>query len=159
MLGDINKLFVFKSLLTTPNNVLPLHLKQTFPPKIWIFTEGDGIESRLSFKIFSTLIKEVWNSRISIYDLNQPVWESNKPTALENEDFSKIELLTSIGDSVVWFQNENNGSKVTIKAKLYIPSTINIWKKVFTIAFWADKKWAGFWQISLYSVHQVKQKY
>ena len=40
-----------------PSNVLPLHLKQTFPPKIWIFTEGvgDGIESRLSFKIFSTL--------------------------------------------------------------------------------------------------------
>ena len=36
---------------------LPLHLKQTFPPIIWIFTEdeGDGIESRLPFKIFSTL--------------------------------------------------------------------------------------------------------
>ena len=58
LLGDVNKLFVFKSLLTTPSNVLPLHLKQTFPPIIWIFTkgEGDGIESRLSFKIFSTLI-------------------------------------------------------------------------------------------------------
>ena len=39
-----------------PSNVLPLHLKQTFPPIIWIFTEGegDGIESRLPFKIFST---------------------------------------------------------------------------------------------------------
>ena len=48
---------VFKSLLTTPCNVLPLHLKQTFPPIIWIFTEGegDGIKSRLPFKIFSTL--------------------------------------------------------------------------------------------------------
>ena len=33
---------------------------------------------------------------------------------------------------------------------LYIPSTINIWKKVLTKAIWADKKWAGFWQISLY---------
>ena len=32
---------------------------------------------------------------------------------------------------------------------LYIPSTINIWKKVLTKAIWADKKWAGFWQISL----------
>ena len=62
------------------------------------------------------IIKEVRNSRIAIHDLNQPVWEGNKPTALENEDFSKIELLTSIGKSVVWFQNENNGSKVTIKA-------------------------------------------
>ena len=40
-----------------PSNVLPLHLKQTFPPIIWICTEGegDGIESRLPFKIFSTL--------------------------------------------------------------------------------------------------------
>ena len=55
MQGDVNKLFVFKSLLTTPSNVLPLHLKQTFPPIIWIFTEGDGIKSRLPFKIFSTL--------------------------------------------------------------------------------------------------------
>ena len=36
------------------------------------------------------------------------------------------------------------------KAKLYIPSTINIWKKVLTKVIWADKKWAGFWQISLY---------
>ena len=40
-----------------PLNVLPLHLKQTFPFIIWIFTEGegDGIKSRLPFKIFSIL--------------------------------------------------------------------------------------------------------
>ena len=43
-----------------PSNVLPLHLKQTFPPMIWIFTEGDGIESRLPFKIFSTLIIDLF---------------------------------------------------------------------------------------------------
>ena len=57
MLGDVNKFCVFKSLLTTPSNVLTLHLKQIFPAIIWIFTEGegDGIESRLHFKIFSTL--------------------------------------------------------------------------------------------------------
>ena len=54
-MGDANKLFVYKSLLTMPSNVLPLHLKQTFPPIIWIFTEGDGIKSRLPFKIFCTL--------------------------------------------------------------------------------------------------------
>ena len=54
-MGDVNKLFVFKSVLTTPSNILPLHLKKTFPPIISIFTEGDGIESRLPFKIFSTL--------------------------------------------------------------------------------------------------------
>ena len=39
------------------SNVLPLHLKKNLPPIIWIFTkgEGDGIESRLPFNIFSTL--------------------------------------------------------------------------------------------------------
>ena len=34
LLGVVNKLFVFKSLLTTPSNVLPLYLKQIFPPII-----------------------------------------------------------------------------------------------------------------------------
>ena len=33
--------------------------------------------------------------------------------------------------------------------KLYIPNTINVWKKVHTKAIWADKKWTGFWQIRL----------
>ena len=53
--------FVFKSFLTMPSNVLPLHLNQTFPPLILIFTEGgegDGIKSRLSFKIFSILMSK-----------------------------------------------------------------------------------------------------
>ena len=38
---------------------MPLRLKQTFPPIIYIFTEGEGdeIESRLPFKIFSTLLR------------------------------------------------------------------------------------------------------
>ena len=55
--GVVNKLLKTKSLLTSPTNVLPYYLKHTFPPIIWIFTEGegDGIESRLPFKIFSTL--------------------------------------------------------------------------------------------------------
>ena len=52
--GIINKLFVFKSLLTTPSNFLPLHLEQTFPPVTRVFTEGVGIESKLPSKIFST---------------------------------------------------------------------------------------------------------
>ena len=55
-MGDVNKPFVSKTLLTTPRNVLPLHLKQTFPFTIWIFTEGEEIESRLPFTNFSTLI-------------------------------------------------------------------------------------------------------
>ena len=54
----VNKLFVLKTLLIKPSNVLPLHLKQTFPPIIRIFNEGegDGIEFRLPFKIFSTYL-------------------------------------------------------------------------------------------------------
>ena len=33
-LGVVNKLLKTKSLLTSPSNVSPLHLKQTFPPII-----------------------------------------------------------------------------------------------------------------------------
>ena len=57
LLGIVTKLCWTKSLLTKPSNVLPLHLKPTFPLIIWIFTEGEagGIESRLPLKIFSTL--------------------------------------------------------------------------------------------------------
>ena len=32
LLGVVNKLLKTKSMLTMPTNVLPLHLKQTFPP-------------------------------------------------------------------------------------------------------------------------------
>ena len=58
MLGDVNKLFVFKSLLTMPSIILPLHLKQHFLPMIRIFNdgEGDAIKSRLLFKKDSTLM-------------------------------------------------------------------------------------------------------
>ena len=54
-------------MLATPSDVLSLHLKQTFPPKILIFTEGegDGIKSRLPFKIFSTIT----NSKSTIYKI------------------------------------------------------------------------------------------
>jgi hypothetical protein len=56
-LGDVNKLLKTKILPTTTSNVLPLHLKQTFLLIIQILNEGDGIKSRLPFKIFSTLSK------------------------------------------------------------------------------------------------------
>ena len=61
-----------KSLLTTPSNVLPLHLKQTFPPKIWIFTEGesDGIKSRLPFRILFTLLKKMYWRQTCIFFSN-----------------------------------------------------------------------------------------
>ena len=54
-MGNVNTLLNTKSLSTKPSNVLPLHLKQTFPPIVWIFTKGDGIKFRIHFKIFSTL--------------------------------------------------------------------------------------------------------
>ena len=40
---------------------MSLYLKQTLPPIIWIFTEGEGdeIESRLPFKIFFTLLIKI----------------------------------------------------------------------------------------------------
>ena len=59
LMGNVNTLLNTKSVLIMPSNVLLLCLEQTFPPKIWIFTEGedDEIESRLPFKIFFTLKK------------------------------------------------------------------------------------------------------
>ena len=39
MSDDVNNLFVFKSLLTTPSNILPFYLKQTFLLIILIFTK------------------------------------------------------------------------------------------------------------------------
>ena len=52
-----------------PSNVLPLRLKQTVLPIIWIFTEGEGdeIESRLPFKIFSTLKSKAWENVGPLY--------------------------------------------------------------------------------------------
>ena len=57
MLGVVIKLLNTKSLLTMPSKILPLCLKQTFPPIIWVSTEseGDEIKSRLPFTIFLTL--------------------------------------------------------------------------------------------------------
>ena len=59
LLGVVNILLETKRLLTTPGNVLLLHLKQTFLPIIWIFTEieGDEMESRLYSSIFFILMK------------------------------------------------------------------------------------------------------
>ena len=53
----VNKLLKTKSLLTRPSNVLPLHLKQTFPPIIWIFTEGEGdkIKSKFAYLLICHL--------------------------------------------------------------------------------------------------------
>ena len=44
-----------------------VHLKQTFPPIFFIFTEGEGdeIESRLPFKLFFTLKKKSFSALVN----------------------------------------------------------------------------------------------
>ena len=56
MRGDVNKLFVLKKFVDNPQQCFAL---TTFLPIISIFTEGegDGIKSRLPFKIVSTLFR------------------------------------------------------------------------------------------------------
>ena len=60
MLGDDNKFFVFKSLLTMTSNVLPQ--ENVFVHNLsFHWGEGDGIKSRLPFKKFST-----WNEKFTL---------------------------------------------------------------------------------------------
>ena len=86
---------------------VPLHLKQTFPHLIWIFTEseGDGIESRLPFKIFSTLSICMFVFQITKKDsfilCNPRVWQFNAlifPNFLEmKESRIFLDLLPRFG--------------------------------------------------------------
>ena len=56
MLGQ--QTFCFQKFVDNTHQCFSFTPQANFPPLIWIFTEdeGDGIESRLSFKIFSTLL-------------------------------------------------------------------------------------------------------
>ena len=56
----------FKSLMTSPGNVLPYYLlsRQWFEFSLKALMEGDGIESRLSSQFFSTLIGLLQNGII-----------------------------------------------------------------------------------------------
>ena len=65
-------------------------------------------------------------------------------------DFDQIEFDVQQGNKVGPAIILGILERSSMVPKLYIPSTINIWKKVLTKAIWAGKKWAGFWQISLY---------
>jgi hypothetical protein len=69
--------------LTSLSNVLPLHLKQTFPPIIGIFTEGegDGIESRLPLRIFSTLYDSYESKDKMLIKLSSPMKQKEKSKA------------------------------------------------------------------------------
>ena len=84
----------FKGLLTRSSNVLLLHLKQTFPPTILIFTEGDEIESRLPFKIFSTLSMNVLvliqYCRVMVGPSQERVEKKLKPNQSPVNSYSKF---------------------------------------------------------------------
>ena len=61
LLDIVDTLFIFKSLLTTPSNVLPLHLKQIFLPIIWSCRWWDWIQSIfLNLIYFSVVIHLSW---------------------------------------------------------------------------------------------------
>ena len=67
--------------------------------------------------------------------------------------FNYVSMFLSILTIKLIFFNQQSTlvlTKLKYDPKLYIPSTINIWKKVLTKAIYATKKWTGFWQISLY---------
>ena len=49
LFGIVNKPLKTKSLLTSPSNVLPYHLKQISLQIIWILSEGEGIEASWIF--------------------------------------------------------------------------------------------------------------
>ena len=59
-------------------------------------------------------------------------------------DSSEIFLLFSSFFLLFGMQNSK------CRSKLYIPSTINTWRKLLKTDIWADRKWASFWQICLY---------
>ena len=100
MWGNKAKLLNTKSLLTTPSNGLPLHLKQTFPPINWIFTEGegDGIKSRLPFFYFTKFNKDIiysvfcecstWNFKNNVHPQNT-IWVFWKWIDLNRKHFQK----------------------------------------------------------------------
>ena len=78
MLGDVYKLFVFKS--------LPSHLKQTFPSKIWILNfKGDGIEPRLPFLKYFLLYFEIK----CFWKLNLHKIQKKLVDYIKKEDFLK----------------------------------------------------------------------
>ena len=84
------------------NFVLPLNHKETLPPIIWIFTEGEGIKSRLPFKTFSTLTTvstHSWSGRrrsigtIHFEHCWMVRWRSSRSSRVKAKRRIKIKLL------------------------------------------------------------------
>ena len=76
----------------------------------------------------------------------------NGKKCMKTRFFSNIEchivngLYIKYHKEMFIFENTDQAEKYPLNilcySKLYIPSTIKIWKKVLTNAIWADKKWA-----------------
>ena len=62
LLGHINTFFVSKNMLTMSNNILPLHLKQTFPHMIWILRKVKvmGLNPSYILKPFLHYVNKGW---------------------------------------------------------------------------------------------------
>ena len=62
-----------------------------FPPLIWIFTEGEEIESKLPFKIFSTL--QIWLQIKNVNFLIHSSLQNHQRAKIDQADFYKIKVL------------------------------------------------------------------
>ena len=101
---------VYLSLSTMPSNVLPLHLKQSFLPIIWTFTEGEGdrIKSRLPFKILSVYFNTDVNEkfvRLRTIDLGLKLNECSLHLyfkATTSESLSEFAISSSIFRLCLW---------------------------------------------------------
>ena len=71
----------------------------------------------------------------------------NHGNATQVKMFSLVDFISAF---IISSKNHSTYTDFNTDSKLYIPSTIHIWKKVLIKAIWADKKWAGFLQIFLY---------
>ena len=99
-----------------------IHLEDLFPPIIWIFTEGegDGIQSRLSFQIFSTLpitilvikhhnrVKVVLKLHLNFYTpmIPQDIYATSHNTACASRVLKYQKSLISIGQRLSWLLDE-----------------------------------------------------
>ena len=73
---------------------------------------------------------------------------------LQRQGVQQFRIREKEGEKTACYQVVN---KLLTKSQSYTSQvcTINILKKVLTKAIWADKKWTGFWQNTLF-VFQVK---
>ena len=109
------------------SNVFPLRLKQTFPPLIWICTEGegDGIESRIPFKIFSTLLPSMKSGafcQLTIISTYQSIFQvDSHETKLEELEVlvkSQAELIQELKSKQVELTSALDTKQVELEAAI-----------------------------------------